>query len=413
MKKALTFFLILFIIASCNISFGQNVQLTADVQNPLPTDGYRVFQKDVWVEESIVTDWVDADSTGYDPSVIPFNNLHSRITNSTTDNPKTLTINFNESVIMNVIGLGCTGGDDFSNVKIEAINSGGIATTVYDNSSDNTKYTSQTLQLPATFGANAMRFTFHTTDEICISNIYIPKTTGVVARIQATKPDGTVTDINATQGGNLKTSLEEFESDISSNNNTQLNMTAFHADGTEGNLITGVKYVLGKSGIDSVTESQQSISQEHHEIHEGNHYNISDYELGVAVSATIELVVTTPNTTKWGHLTFSTYSSLGATIELFEGSTDIVAGTSIIPRNNNRNSINTSDFVVVKDPTSITDGTRAAGFLAGAGRTSGFVDRDKENVLGQNEIYLVRITSLANSNNISWNFEWYEHINKN
>jgi hypothetical protein len=68
---------------------------------------------------------------------------------------------------------------------------------------------------------------------------------------------------------------------------------------------------------------------------------------------------------------------------------------------------------LIQDPNSITDGTKIAGYLAGANRNSGFVSRDREIVLKQNTTYLFRFTSLANSNAISFCGEWYENLNKN
>lgn len=365
------------------------------IQNPFPVDGDSVYAKDVWEDES--------DIGNFSGSVTDlFDNLHSVITDTTSNNPKTLIIHFNRTIISNVIGLGCYGGGNFSNVKIEIVTSGEIYTTVYDDSSDNTKYTSLTAQLPITAGFNALRITFHTTDTICLSNMVIPKTRGVVSRLQAAKPDNTVTDINATAGGNLKVSLEELESDISTNSNTQLNTSLYDAAG------------IGPAEIDNATNTLQIIEYEHHEIHSGSHFNYCDYSLNEGSGNTIEFVMTTPNTSKWIHLILESYSSEGATIELYEGASGISGGTTITPRNNNRNSSNTSDVTFIKDPTTITsDGTRASGFLAGGGRTAGFVKRGNEFVLKQNETYLVRITSLAVSNDISWCAEWYEHTNKN
>jgi hypothetical protein len=101
------------------------------------------------------------------------------------------------------------------------------------------------------------------------------------------------------------------------------------------------------------------------------------------------------------------------TIELYEGSTAIVGGTPVIPRNNERESITVSGMTVLRDPTSITAGFRADGFLAGAGRTAGFAERGRENVLARNTSYLFRMTGLSNSNNVSWCFDWYEHTSSN
>src|SRR6056297_2445441 len=75
-------------------------------QNPLACDGDSVYAKDIWIEESDTTDWVDQDSTGDDIAIIPFNNLHTHIVNTTTDNPKTLTIHFNRTISAHQVGLG-------------------------------------------------------------------------------------------------------------------------------------------------------------------------------------------------------------------------------------------------------------------------------------------------------------------
>ena len=371
-------------------TFSQGVDLAnVDVQNPLPTDGDRVYKKDVWVDESdigdfsgVITDLVD--------------NLHSVIVDNTANNPKALFIHFNSTIISNVIGLGAFAGN-FSNTKITIVTSGNIEVVVVDDSTDNTKQTTQTYQLPVTAGFNAIKIEFYTADTVTLSNLVIPKTIGVVSRGQAVKPDGTVIDLNATAGGNQKFSLEELESGISVNSNSQLKTTQYRSDGTE--VLT-----------DDKTSALVGIEFEHHEIHEGDHYNYCDYQENNALNDTIDFILQAPNSAKEIHFTFEVYSNQGAKIDLYEGASGISGGTDITPRNNNRNSLNTSDLQQLKkDPTITTSGTKAAGFLAGAGRDAGFADRDKENILKTNEIYLLRITSLANSNNISWCAEWYEH----
>jgi hypothetical protein len=229
-------------------------------------------------------------------------------------------------------------------------------------------------------------------------------------------PDTTFKNVLVTNAGEMKISVEAFDDAVGTTNadfttnldgKVGLNTNAMMYGRADNNTLVPVK-------LDASTQDIQAIEHEHAEIHGGDHYNYCDYSLGVALNATIEFVLTTPNTTKWLHLVFDVFSSTGARIELYEGTSGVSGGTTITPRNNNRNSSNTSGVTLVKDPASITsDGTRAAGFLAGANRSGGFVQREKEYVLKQNEIYLLRITSLAASNNISWCAEWYEHTDKN
>ena len=185
----------------------------------------------------------------------------------------------------------------------------------------------------------------------------------------------------------------------------------------EGALATNSELVNANGnpiGIDEATRSMQVIEYEHHEIHSGSHYNVCDYSAAALASgAVIEFLFTTPDTAEWSHLTFTIFSATGATIELYSGATGITNGTAITAFNNNGNSTNTSNVVILKDPSGIaSDGVRVAGFLAGAGREAGFSTRSKENVLTQGSTALVRITSTAAQNRISWCAEWYEHTNK-
>lgn len=177
------------------------------LQRPLPTDGDSVYSKDIWVDEST--------SENFSGTITDiFDNLHSEMINTTSDNPKTLFIYFNRTIVSNVVGLGSAISGDFSNVKIQIVNSGGVLTTVIDESGSPTKYTSRTFQLPVTVGFNALMITFHTSDTVTLSNCVVLKTIGVVARLQGVKPDNTVVDLNATAGGNFKTSIEEYDESV-------------------------------------------------------------------------------------------------------------------------------------------------------------------------------------------------------
>lgn len=168
----------------------------------------------------------------------------------------------------------------------------------------------------------------------------------------------------------------------------------------------------GQNGVDGATQSSTAITWEHHEIHEGDHFFICDYILNQAAAYTKEFVITTPTGTKQVHATLSFSASDGATLEVYKGSTSIVGGTPITPLNNNGNSSNTTISTILADPTSTVDGARAAGFIAGGARESGFASREREIILEAGATFLFRITSLAVSNDIGWCFEWYEHTDK-
>lgn len=165
----------------------------------------------------------------------------------------------------------------------------------------------------------------------------------------------------------------------------------------------------GSAGTYGNLKPLQIIEIEHYKIHKGNHYNVNDYDISpLGAGATVEFVMTTPDTATQVHLKFETFSSTGATIELYEGTSGVTGGTNITPRNNNRQSTNKSSVTLIKDPTIAVDGVRASGFLAGANRNGGSSEINTELILDRNQSYLVRITSLASSNNISWSAIWYE-----
>ena len=184
---------------------------------------------------------------------------------------------------------------------------------------------------------------------------------------------------------------------------------------TSKNRHKGVRFILNdwlNAVLDRLTWAVNVIDYEHHEIHAGSHFFYAEYALNQANEATIDFVVTVADDGKWPHLTWEVSSTDGATIELYVDPTSVTGGTAVTPVNNNGNSDNTAGMTILKDPTIGADGTRVAGYLAGGGRTAGFNSRDREIMLKQARVYLMRITSLAVSNDIGWVAKWYEHTNK-
>lgn len=174
---------------------------------PIPTDADAIYSKDIWVDESdmgnfsgVVTDL--------------FDNLHSVVTDTTTTNPKEITIHLNKTLVNNVIGLGAYSGS-FSNVLIKICNSGGVYTTVIDESTDSTLLTSETYQIPVTAGYNALKIQFHTANTITLSNIVMLKTRSVIARLQGLRDDGTVNDVVISNSNRLRVVSQPYTFAIS------------------------------------------------------------------------------------------------------------------------------------------------------------------------------------------------------
>jgi hypothetical protein len=172
-------------------------------QNPFPVSDGIVCSNDLWVSQSNMFDF-DGVVTDL------FDNLHTVITDSTANNPKEIVIHFATTIIANIIGIGAFNGNGgkFSNTEIQTATSDGVFTTVVDMSTDATIRQTATYQLPVNIGFNAIKLRFHTTNEIVISNLIIPKLKGTVSRIQGVDPSGNVIAVQATTDGSLKVSNE-------------------------------------------------------------------------------------------------------------------------------------------------------------------------------------------------------------
>jgi len=164
--------------------------------------------------------------------------------------------------------------------------------------------------------------------------------------------------------------------------------------------------------LDKATNTIQTMSYEHHEIHAGSAFTIS-YSADIANGANLDLLIVTPDTTKWAHLTYDLDVELESDINIYEAAT-ATAGSAIVAYNRDRNSATTATVVVTSTPTSITTGTTIIrSYHLGSGRSSGGGERGThEFILKQNTKYLFRITnSTTNNNYMSVKLDWYEHTN--
>jgi len=167
--------------------------------------------------------------------------------------------------------------------------------------------------------------------------------------------------------------------------------------------------------VDSSTHTLQSIEYEHHEIHAGSYYR-AGFQKDIPNGETAVFTIKTPNTTKWLHFRPAVDVELEAAVELFENPTSISGGTSIIPRNANRNISDLSVATVIVDPTSIdlTGAVQLGNVVEGSGKSSGGESSAQfEWVLKQNTTYILRVTNQTTSTNeVNIRCMWYEHTDK-
>jgi len=234
-------------------------KINYSVQNPLPSDGDSVYEKDLDISNITKVGW-----TGTVEDLFGCPHDSAGIYNDTTTNPKILYIPFCRTVYLNAIGLGCNiSGKTFSNVKIEFIGSDGTVRSTYDNSSNNTKYGTRLYSFAPTACVGIKLYFATANTDVGLTNITIQKETAVRSRLQGLKPDGTVTDFSATTAGNFKCSIEELENDVSVNSNTQLKITPYSPSGLDmGGRIFDI--LTGEyKGLQFNAESPQICSQDY------------------------------------------------------------------------------------------------------------------------------------------------------
>jgi len=210
--------------------------------------------------------------------------------------------------------------------------------------------------------------------------------------------------------------------------------TAVSFDGTVittvGSLYTKLINVVSYSSpqsIDEISGAINTVDYSHHEIHEGDAYDIiySVASLGAMTSPddTITLTFKTSNTTEWIHFTFAVFGTSGWLVKLVEAPTGGAASpTGALPiYNKNRNSSNTS---TVSDGTTSGqvsyDATLATGgitlwnqYLEGSsGPKSAGASANARNeiVLKQNTTYQLSLYGTA-TDPATLIMDWYEHTN--
>ena len=172
------------------------------------------------------------------------------------------------------------------------------------------------------------------------------------------------------------------------------------------------------SPLDGATGVLATINYPHHEIHSGAHYIFRSY-YAVLRNGTKELLIVTPNTTKWAHAIIGfQISTSTVVVELFEGVATSDDGTLVLERNRNRNVADNNTTLIYGDPT-VTGGAVAGNIVQngifGSGKNSfGGDTRDNEElVLKQNTKYLLRFKEQdVSAVNVNIYIDWYEHQDK-
>ena len=191
----------------------------------------------------------------------------------------------------------------------------------------------------------------------------------------------------------------------------------FAGTGTAADPLIRSVDLVGSGGtsvnVDESTGALVTITQAHHEVHEGDQYLVTDSQN--LDTTTMLWQVTAPNTAIEPHIVFDIECTGEMLIVITEGS-DMTDGTAMAEVNRNRRSVNTATTIVTRTPTGGTTvgttviSTARSGATSIASKTiaSGAARGTNEFVLKINTKYVISVTTFADVW-VSLHLDWYEH----
>lgn len=178
--------------------------------------------------------------------------------------------------------------------------------------------------------------------------------------------------------------------------------------------------VMGSQNTDTTTNAVKTIDYPHNEIHGGSAFVCRSF-VDIDITKFYDIQVTTPNTTKWAHMTFEFEVESETIFWVYENVTINVAGTALGCGNRNRNSATATGLVIkgianddladANADTAVAGATLLATGTLGAGRREGGTSHsEQEVILKQNEDYTVRFQATA-AGYVNYKLDYYEHTN--
>ena len=189
-----------------------------------------------------------------------------------------------------------------------------------------------------------------------------------------------------------------------------------------------IKYILqGDVGTnqpvniraDSSSNTMQTISYPHHEIHAGSHFfAYRTASLGNGYIAT--LGITTTSTSKEMHMFMEFDVATACSIDVLEDCDAFAGGVAFTPLNNwrEKQGIKNSTASILTgatgdNPITVGSGNEIYAQELGSGnRAGGTLAHDAEMILKKNSKYLFRITNGITSQGVTIILQWYEHNNR-
>jgi len=179
----------------------ENQYKNIELANPMPVNTGQLYQSDINLEHSDM-------GTFSGTPIDLVDDRWSPITDTTANNPKVITIEFERALQTAIIGIATETGS-FSNTVIKY----GLTTfpdqTLVDESADATlKTTLVAPSVPITLTRIVLEF--HTANTITLTHLDMSKDEGVIAQIQGIDPDGELLTVGTSRIGNLNVGIQEY-----------------------------------------------------------------------------------------------------------------------------------------------------------------------------------------------------------
>lgn len=179
----------------------ENQYKNIELANPMPVNTGQLYQSDINLEHSDM-------GTFSGTPIDLVDDRWSPITDTTANNPKIITIEFERALQTSIIGITTETGS-FSNTVIKY----GLTTfpdqTLVDESADATlKTTLVAPSVPITLTRIVLEF--HTANTITLTHLDMSKDDGVIAQIQGIDPDGELLTVGTSRIGNLNVGIQEY-----------------------------------------------------------------------------------------------------------------------------------------------------------------------------------------------------------
>jgi len=168
--------------------------------------------------------------------------------------------------------------------------------------------------------------------------------------------------------------------------------------------------------LDPVSGVPIQIGSPHHEIHEGDAYEVCFANSALADNGSISFHLTN-GAVKQMHTVVGIGVGGDALVQIFETPLSATSGTGVTPVNQNRSSSSTSGVTVLRDATIGTDGTVIKQFMIGGGTGGNASGSDsvfvRELVLPVSGVYEYKLTNLGGAAKVaSLSVNWYEHADQ-